>query len=231
MSLKISLELNNLTERPDDYMAVVRNVVYKDFSGILKQLTGPGSILKETECVAVINAFWGAIGENLKEGIGYSSEFVNITPAAGGVFDSDSESFNENKHWKDVNLTAGTELRKATRDMKIEIVHATAPVPYVKSFFDISTERANQSITPGFMADITGDMLKIEGDNSGVFFINTATNTGTASPRVHVNEPKKLTVMIPADLDQGSYKIEVRTHVRNSKELRTGVLNAILTVG
>lgn len=230
MSLQISLEPNYLTERPDDFMALVRNVVYKDFKGVLKQLTGPGSILKETECVAVINAYWNAINENLKEGIGFNSEHINITPAAGGVFESENEPFDDEKHWKGVNLTAGTSMRKASREMKITLTRATVPTPYVKAFFDIRAESTNQSITPGFMADITGDLIKIEGEQSGVYFINTTTGTETKVARIHVNQPKKLTVIIPEGLATGSYRIEIRTHIHESKDLRTASLNAILTV-
>lgn len=228
MSLQISLEPNVLTERPDDYMAVVRNVVYRDFKAILKQLTLPGSILKETECVAVINAFWNAIEENLKEGIGYSSEHINITPAAGGVFDNIEENFNPSKHWKNVNITAGTEMHKSAQEMKINIITVAVPVPWLKTFFDIRSESTNQTITSEFMADITGYLLKIEGNDSGVFFINTATGSQTAAPKIHVNESRKLTIVIP-ELDPGTYRVEVRTHVRNTKELRTGTLNALLT--
>jgi hypothetical protein len=230
MSLYISLQHNPLTQRPNDFMAIVRDVIYKDTGQIIKQMTGPGSILKETECLAVINSYWGAINENLKEGMGYSCEYLHVTPAAGGVFTSDDESFDESKHWKDVNLSAGTEMRDASQEMKVSVIRAIPAVPYLKSFFDIRTEGNNQGITPGFMADITGDLLKIQGDDSGVFFINTTTNEVTQAPRIHVNEPKKLSILVPETMPKGSYKLEVRTHVHNVKDLRTGTLNAILSV-
>lgn len=230
MNLEISLQPNHLTERPDDFMAIVRNVIYRTTDDIIEQMTVPGSILKKTECRAVINDYWNTIGENLKEGLGFTCAYINVTPAAGGVFESDDESFDPKKHWKDVNLSAGSELRKASQEMKVVTVRAVAPVPYLKTFFDIRTESTNQSITPGFMADISGDMLKIEGEQAGVFFIHTTSGAVTQSPRVHVNEPKKLSFLIPDQLATGAYRIEVRTHVRNGKELRTGTLNTLLTV-
>jgi hypothetical protein len=227
--LQIILQTNHLTERPDDYMAVVSNVVYKSEDDIIKQITGPGSILKPTECVAVISAYWGAITENLKEGTGFTSDYVNVTPAAGGVFYSEDESFDDKKHWKDVNLTAGSILRKSSVEMKVVTKRAVAAIPVVRSYFDIRTQSWNQNITPGFMADILGDLLKIEGTNAGVFFVNVSSGAQVAAERIHVNEPKKLTILIP-QLPVGSYRLEVRSHIRGGKELRTGLLNAVLTV-
>jgi len=227
--LQINLQLNPLTEKPNDFMAVVTNVVYKTEDDIIGQMTGPGSILKNTECVAVIHAYWNTISENLKEGMGFSCDYVNVTPAAGGVFESEEESFNDKKHWKGVNLSAGSVLRKSSSEMKVSTKRAVAPTPYVRNYLDIFSDTSNQVITNGFVADITGDLLKIEGDNAGVFFINTSTGAVYQVERIHVNEPKKLTVLVPA-LPGGSYRIEVRTHVRGGKDLRTGSLNAILTV-
>lgn len=230
MSLQISIEQNYLTEEPDDYMAVVRNVPYRDFNDVIKQMTGPGSILKETECVAVINAFWNTIETNLSQGIGYSCEHINITPAAGGVFDKVDEPFSSIKHWKGVNLTPGTKMRKSVVDMPVSVIQSTVAVPVVREFYDIRTSSSNQTITPGYMADIKGNLLKIMGPQAGVFFIHTGTKAETPATKIHVNESKTLTVVIPENLPSGTYKIEVRTHVRQAKELRTGALNALLTV-
>jgi hypothetical protein len=227
--LQITLQPNPLTEKPNDFMAMVTNVVYKTEGDIIRQITGPGSILKTTECVAVIHAYWDSISENLKEGVGFTSEYVHVTPAAGGVFDDEEESFNDKKHWKGVNLSAGKVLTKSASEMKVGIKRSTVPVPYVRNFLDIFSNTSNQVITNGFVADITGDLLKIEGNDAGIFFINTTTAAVYEVNRLHVNEPKKLTLLIP-ELPAGSYRVEVRTHIRGGKELRTGFLNAILTV-
>lgn len=230
MSVEISLEPNNLTPRPGDWMAVVRNATYQNTSAVIKQITRPGSILKETECVAVITAFFNQINDNVREGIGFTSDYLSITPAAGGVFESENEAFDPSKHWKDANLVAGPLMRKAIADMKVKTIRMATPLPYVAAFLDIKTESRNQLLTPGFMADITGDLLKIEGDAAGVFFVNIDTSEVIAVPRIHVNEPKKLTILIPEALPAGSYKVEVRTHIHKSKDLRVGSLNGVLTI-
>lgn len=229
MSLEIRLVPNHLTKRENDYMAVVHNVVFKNLNDIIKQITVHGSIMKETECVAVINAYWDAIGENIENGIGFSSRQINITPRAGGVFGSSEDYFDEGRHWKDVTISAGVKLKKNINNMKVKIVRSLPNLPSVKSFFDIQTQTSNQKITPGHMADITGDMLKIQGENAGVFFINKDSGHEFAVERIHGNLPKKLTIIIPEDLIPGFYKLEVRTHINRSKEIRTGTLEAILS--
>lgn len=229
MSLQFSLELNPLTARPDDYMAVVRNPKSVEIKDVVKQITRPGSILKETECNAVINDFFNALSQNLQEGIGFSSPYLSISPGLSGVFDSNSEAFNPKKHSKTVNIHAGTHLREAVEQMKTERVVATAPMPEVKTLFDIKSQ-LNNCLSPGGMADITGYSLKIEGPDAGIFLISDQ-GAEIAIKYVHINEPRKLSFLVPAELKPGMYNLEVRSHVKGVKTLTTGQLKDKVKVG
>lgn len=72
--LNYALYRNPLTEGEDDYTAIAQSLLNKNIKDIIHQITKPRSILKETECVAVIHDFFKAIAENLGEGYGFNRE-------------------------------------------------------------------------------------------------------------------------------------------------------------
>lgn len=230
MSLQYSLELNPLTERPDDYKAVVRNPRNVEIQDVIKQITKPGSILKETECNAVINDFLSALCQNMSEGIGFTSEYFNIAPTVAGVFDSDSEAFNAKKHSKNVSLAAGPRLREAVVNMKVERVESSELAPVVKSVLDIKTQSLNQNISRGSLIEIKGEYLKVEGENAGVFLIAAGTGPEILINQLHINEPKRIMCLIPETVKPGNYYLEIRSHVRGAKNLRSGNFNKALTL-
>ena len=59
--LKYALYRNHLTEGENDFSAIPLSLTNKKIEDIIAQITKPGSILKQTECVAVIHDFFRAI--------------------------------------------------------------------------------------------------------------------------------------------------------------------------
>lgn len=60
-------------DNPKDKIGKVTNQKPKSFENLLDVLTGPGSILKETESRAVIDKYWEIIIQYVSEGHGYQS--------------------------------------------------------------------------------------------------------------------------------------------------------------
>ena len=72
--IEISLVDNKLTkDNPYDRMGMVQNRKIKTVADIVKQLTAEGSILKRTECDAVIHSTLRTITRNLIEGYEFRS--------------------------------------------------------------------------------------------------------------------------------------------------------------
>jgi hypothetical protein len=66
-------------------------------------------------------------------------------------------------------------------------------------------------------------------DGQGVFFVNVNDGTEVQANTLRTNEPKTITLRIPA-LPTGQYRIEIRNTTRKGKELRTSVYTTYLTV-
>ena len=231
--LQISLADNKLTkDDPNDRMAVVQNRKYKTVDDIVDQLTIEGSILKPTECEAVITGVLRTITKNLREGYGFQSDYFSLTPSVSGVFINDEDRFDATRHQVELNLRLSAPMKEALAQMKVEVIPHASPTPVIKQVFDQKSKTTNDRLTPGHTLDITGELLKIEdqaANEQGVFLVNTNKDE-VKMPYLYQNTPKTLQVELPDNLKRGTYRLEVRTAVYNIKEVRTGFAPFTLTV-
>lgn len=232
MSFKYSLIPNKLTPDPDDYLAVPQDTVIKTKEDIIKEITGEGSILKETESYAVVNAFFKRIADNLEQGIGFSCEYFTIKPAIQGVFMSEDDHFDDERHLKYPNLYPSEKLKLAVEKMDVTRVSPTTHNPTPKRFYDIISDTTNDRVTPGSTAELHGERLKVETEDEaqGVYFIHAESREETKVERYHTNYPKTLMIIVPSTLQPGTYQLEVRNTPYRVKTLKTGVLDYLLTV-
>jgi hypothetical protein len=203
-----------------------------ELQDIIDRITIPGSILKETECRAVIHEFFQIISENLREGIGLKSEYINIQPGLGGIFDGYDDTFDPKRHKKLVHLSAGRTLKNAVSKMKLTKKGATSVRPQPRTAFDFRSTISNKILTPGNGLIVEGSLLKYDANtiDEGVFYIHAETNMEWRSDTVINNFPSKLGVIIPDALQRGSYYIEVRSRIGNSRTLTKGRLEHMLKV-
>ncbi len=233
MPLEFALFDNAMTPDPTDYRAVVQNVRKRTIDEAVDRIAVPGSILKRTECVAVIHEFLGNMSKDLEEGIGFTSEYIMIAPNIGGVFTSEDDNFDPKRHEKTLTVRLGKVFKESLAKLKVKKVEGSQVVPRLKSIEDFESDEKNNILTPGGTATISGERLKIEDVNAedqGVFFISIADGSEYNARKIKTNEPKTLTVLLPSDIPQGNYTVEVRTPVNGSKSIRTGVLPAKVKV-
>lgn len=230
--LKYGLYDNPVTPDPTDYMAVVQDSEKVTVEDLIEEITVPGSILKETECVAVFHAILKALGKVLHEGKGFKSEYLVLDHSIKGVFTSEEDVFDPNRHEVSINLRLGSVLREMTRDIPVSKVKASVPVPVLERVYDHWTETVNDQITPRSSVDILGENLKIgdqEDPEQGIFLIDSK-NTEIRATRMAQNTPKKLIFSVPEEVTKGSYTLEIRTILKNTTKLRRGRLNETLVV-
>ena len=230
--LQISLTNNKLTKNDErDCMAVVQNRRYKTLSELVDQLTGEGSILKPTECEAVIVAALRTITKNLHQGYGFQSEFLTLAPSVSGVFVNRKDRFDRERHQVDLKLRLGAPIKEALAKVPVEIIPHTAPLPEIEEVFDHKSKTTNDLLSPGHTLDISGERLKVADVTSpeqGVFLVSETEEIKV--PYIFRNNPKSLQVELPDKLKKGVYEVEVRTTVYSATDLRTGSSSLALTV-
>jgi hypothetical protein len=213
--------LNFLTDDPGDYMGVVTDNETIDVSGIVKRMIGKGSTVTTAEALSVIEEFEFAIVEEIKSGNNVRTNLFKIYPSVSGVFNSEEDNFDASRHAIRLNLSAGSRLAEAIKEIQLKKVAITSPQPVIQRFIDLKSKAVNESFMPGRIASIKGSMLKFdeEDNNQGIFFIGVD-GSETRVDEIAKNMPSELLFFVPESLGSGSYQVEVRTIFHNSKTLK-----------
>ncbi len=236
--INYALHDNVLTPDPNDAMAIVQDTKKCTLDDLVQDVTGTGSILKETECNAVMPAIFRALGKRLQNGEGFISEFLVIDRSISGVFTNEEDYYDSERHQINTNVRLGSTLAKMAGQSEVKKVPAIKKQPLPESFRDLKSKTYNDLVTPGQFAEIIGKDLKINGldkltdlDNNveGVFFTDSK-GVETRVKEIANNLPGKLTIEIPDSLKKGEYTLEIRNIRRGTKTLRKGRLNETLVV-
>jgi hypothetical protein len=133
-----------------------------------------------------------------------------------------------------INLNPGTVLREAARKIKTEKVTVAESLPHILEVKDVMSDTINDVITPGGVIQLRGSKLKFLADqpDNGIFLMH---DNGTEFKVLTIveNKPARLIAVLPADLPQGEYFIELRTSFttgKPAKTLKRGRYNKILSV-
>jgi hypothetical protein len=232
MSLQYYLRANNITDDPDDYMAVSQSPESYSLEDVFEHMTREGSTITKAEALAGFEEVIQGIVNLVEQGNSVVTPLVNISPSISGVFDGEEDRFDPDRHQVNINVSPGLRLRDTAGDIPTQKIAPKDRVPVLRHFYDNRSDTRNGTITPAGGARITGALLKFdeEDENQGVFFINTSDGSERrVNQRMLQNKPSELIFMLP-DLSAGTYRLEVRSNLEFTSEVRKGALSEELTV-
>ena len=120
-------------------------------------------------------------------------------------------------------LTQGAELRKAIEETKVEILGEKSNVMYILEVEDRDTGMTDGTITPGRNAFIRGASLKVVGDDPSVGITLTPVGGGSETKLnekdITINSPTEMVIIVPADLEDGTYTLTITTQYSRSSTL------------
>lgn len=231
--LNYSLTENLLTERADDYTAQVQPLRSNDKEDIIERMLQRGTSLTRTDLLAVLNLFDEVIAETIESGEVVNLPLFNTSFSISGVFEGATDSFDANRHKLNVNLSKGTLLRQAEGKISLQKTTAVAPQPVILEVKDSVSGKTNEVLTPGGVAEIHGNNIKIAGDDAscGLWFVPSTGEALKAGVLVQ-NKPSAIIAMIPS-LPAGTYTVKVITQYSGGsllKSPRTCIFTKTLTV-
>ncbi len=230
--LKFSLIEDNLSRDSDGCVATVVETEFVDRNYIIDKITGAGSILKPTECNAVLKSFFKQLCENVSEGIGYRDEYITISFSVKGKFVNSDDNFDKNRHSVAVLVNSSAKIKDAVKDTEVVKVKRRERKPNIDKVYDNVLDSTNDSITAGCTIDISGSMLKLDlrDPRQGVYFIDDKVGDKVKVERVIKSTAKLLRVIVPKSLNSGKYYIEVINVPKNNKEPKSGRFSEKLNV-
>ncbi|WP_052910186.1 DNA-binding domain-containing protein [Riemerella anatipestifer] len=236
-TLKAWLRPNLLTkDDPNDFVAVPLLGGSLGITEIIEALKKEGMEIQTETAVDIITRFNRKASELVLNGYSVNTGLVYMRPAIKGVFYD--KTWDKEKHSVYVNVNQGTDLRKAANDTKVEILGEQSSPMSVFSITDKATGKADGTLTKGKNAEIKGTYIKIDGDNpkNGIVFKNLDTQQEVKLSAEHIvlNEPSRLLILVPTDLEAGNYELSITTQSSKGttllKEPRTETLSTPITI-
>jgi hypothetical protein len=233
MPVRYALYSNHLTDDPNDFMASARTVASADTEQIVERMIERGSTVGRADIVAVIEDAIGATESLLIDGMRVNfAGMVQLYPRIRGVFEGPDDTFDPSRHRIDVAANVGSRVRRTVRsNASVQKQETVKPAPNPVEFFDVASGSPNDTATPGNIGQLTGNRLGFlaGGDGEGVFFVPTDGGESVRVESIQRNKPSQIVFLVPP-LPPGDYRLEVRARTVPDAELRSGTLDAVLTV-
>ncbi|MDR0643618.1 MAG: DUF4469 domain-containing protein, partial [Treponema sp.] len=216
--LEYYLELNELTDKPDDMRAQTVNVVSINQDEIARRILKSGAGLTSSDIASVLEAAVQVVRDALESGEAVTTRLFNAFPSIQGVFTGAEDSFDPKRHSVKIHYSAGLGLRDAAEQVKPKKVLPGQTGAIITSVTDVKTGSVNNLLTPGRTLRIHGSKLKLLGEDTavGVYFIGADGSAVKVDlSDIVENKPGEVIVMIPA-LAAGEYSLRLVTQFAGS---------------
>lgn len=220
--ISYALRENLLTANPDDCMAQVVDARAYTQEDIIKEMVKRGTSLTEADIAAYQKLEQEVYKDIIASGGHLNTPLINTSFSITGVFTNRADSFDKTRHTVKLNVNAGSALREAAAQAKVQKVEAASTDPFITTVTDKVTGDSG-TVKAGSIMEITGSRLKFDASDveQGVFAL-TASGEVRCVPVIE-NKPARLLVMLPAGVEAGDFTVEVRTKIIGStgKALKT----------
>jgi hypothetical protein len=186
-----------------------------------------------------VNLWLREMAYQLCDGFSVNTGWFTAVVHIKGVFDNPKEQYNPEKHHILFEFQQGAELRKELSSVTVDILGVADSGIFVAQTEDMKTGSVNDLLTPGRNLKITGQKIKVIGNEPGVgILFRSESNPDATYPvepdEIVINNPSELMIVIP-ELIADTYKLEITTQFTSNKERllnkpRTAVFDKILTV-
>ncbi|MDR1335480.1 MAG: DUF4469 domain-containing protein [Tannerella sp.] len=152
-----------------------------------------------------------------------------------GVFTGDHPVWKDGEHRLLLSAVATAEARETVKTVAVEVIGMAASGTYITTLTDVISGETDAVITAGGAVNLAGVKIRIAGNAPGVGLHLTEINSGAVvdipSTSIAVNEPSRVTFIVPANLPAGNYRLSLVTQFTSNtllKEPRTYVFECIL---
>jgi hypothetical protein len=157
--------------------------------------------------------------------------FTKCALKLSGGFMSKNDNYSTERHTLSVSCSINPEAKELVKTIVPVIRQGNIIEPEITGVFDLETKTDNFLTRNGFL-DIKGTNIAVAGENEdiGIYFVNSVDESKTIKLPVEKlgrNEPKRISCVVPGELESGSYKIMVKTQFTSgkyfSKETKTNI--------
>lgn len=227
-----------LTERKDDRFGRVVTTRSLTDDDLIAIAVSRRTDLNPTTLKASMDILQGIAIEQIANGASVSFGLGYFSLAVNGVFIGDNATWDSSIHNLSIRVSPTADLRNAVKSSVVNVRGMAASGLFINSATDVASGETNSRLTPGGGMNLTGSKIKIDGDNAanGINLTNQATTNVYSIPLTSllVNDPSKISFIVPATLVPGDYVLSITTQYSSPsqmlKEPRTYTFDYILNV-
>ena len=203
---------------------------------IAKEIKRTGSELKLPTILSVTTQSNDIIMEALLNGDSVITDICQFIPRITGPFYNVDAPFDPAIHRLTFDVIFTKTMREGLKKVKTIKLGAKESVARIGTVTDTLTGLIDGTITPNEDIMISGDLIKIAGDEAvvGIFFVPESGEAVKVTRRLTQNDPGKIIARVPA-LADGSYTLRIVTQYSTGrhqlKEARTLEYKKLLLVG
>lgn len=208
-------------DNKEDMILVPVSIGTADEARIIAEMKAEDSGLREETILHVHELEKRVVKRLLMSGYGVNAGLYYASTGFRGVIEG--SSWNASKNSIVVNFQMGADLREAIKKTTVNIIGEKGSAMYIGGVADASTRLTDASATAGRAFTLTGSKIKVAGTDASVGITLTSESgsvTKIAEDLFVVNDPSKVTFIIPAELSNGTYTLKLTTQFGgNTKQL------------
>ncbi len=187
-------------------------------------VTGVNNGLTKDQITAVWNNINSAILDRIANSNTVDCGLGVFGAKLNGTFETESDSFNHEKHSIDIGFRSGKAVREQLKKLEVVIRQGNTIRPQISDVYDLDSG-GDERLTKGGFLEIAGSNLTIQGEDAsvGLYFENVEDSTKTVkldSSKMGINSSSRLACVVPTTLTAGSYRIRVATQFTRTKTPR-----------
>lgn len=176
--------------------------------GMKKEDTG---LRKETLAHAV-DLYHRKLAEFVLSGYSVNTGLFRMVPQFKGLVENGVWNQDTNSIY--ILMQQDKVLRDAIAETSVKILGEKGSIAYIVGSQDTVTRATNGSVTPGRAFSLKGRNIKVVGTDEavGVYLLSSdGDKTKLGMDRLVVNNPSEVVILLPADLEEGSYELQIVT--------------------
>jgi hypothetical protein len=221
--IKAWLKENRLTSDPSDYTATVDSAGSVTMDDIIEELKQDGMELNPATVKDVITRYNNKCIDLVLLGYSVNTGLVHMRACIRGVFHNNV--WDAKIHSIYVTISQSKMLRDAIAQVIVKILGVHPEPIAIYTLTDLFTGSTDGTVTRRFNAEIKGTYIEITGDDPecGIYLFNEGRQTDYKLPNEYIvlNEPSRILILIPEDLEPETYQLRIVTqYMKSNKKLK-----------
>ena len=219
--LKGWLANNTVTgENKGDKILVLESAGSLTLDDVLSEMKKEDTGLRKETLAHAVDLFHRKLAELVLNGYSINTGLFRMVPQFKGLIEDGVWNPDTNRIY--VLMRQDKVLREAIAETSIKILGEKAAAAYILGGQDTTTRATDGSATPGSAFRLKGKNIRVAGTDEavGVYLVaSDGTKTKLGTNKIVTNNPSEVIVLLPADLDEGNYELQIVTQYSGTGRL------------